>query len=95
MVYRLAGHDGPGAATHGDGLALQARFAPRSFRLDMTSNRSSMLGRTNLILLAFGILPTLWLRFSEERRPVAQCLGLAERREVASIIQRALGAWRP
>ena len=178
MVYRLAGHDDPGAATHGAGRAMEARFAPRSFRLDMTSNRSFMPGRTNLILLAFGIVLTLmslrfiligawpvaifslldmalligalhafrrsrvpaetltitdgqivhvaidalgresgasipaywaklerverspldltlWLRFREERRPVAECLGLAERREVARIIERALGAWRP
>ena len=64
MVYRLAGHDDPGAATHGAGRAMEARFAPRSFRLDMTSNRSFMPGRTNLILLAFGIVLTLMsLRF--------------------------------
>lgn len=38
---------------------------------------------------------TLWLRFRGQRHPIGQCLGLAERREVARLIDRALGGWRP
>ncbi|GAA0335993.1 hypothetical protein GCM10009087_53050 [Sphingomonas oligophenolica] len=178
MAYQLAGHGDREAASAHLERVTDARFAPRSFRLDMVSNRSFMPERTNLILLGFGTalglmslrfvllgawpvaifalldltalggalfafrrshvpaetltiadgqivhlaidarglerratMPaywvrleaierspldlTLWLRFRGQRHPVGQCLGLDERREVAKLIDRALGGWRP
>ncbi len=37
---------------------------------------------------------TLWLRFREQRYPLAACLGLTGRREVGSAVDQAMRAWR-